>query len=261
VRLEEIRDHWESAGASFPESELVTPTSRDPYLAQLERRAIISHLAGRESAMDVGCGDASHSIEYAKVVGRLIGVDNAASLLAVARRRIDAAGTDNVELLLASVLELDARVPAGAFDAVISQRCLINLPTWEDQKAALEQLHKVLASGGILLVSEGFIDELVALNQLRTALRLSPISVSRYNHFLSRDEFETFVGPLFRIRAIVHYGVYLYLSRVLHPLVVAPAEPRHDSAFNELAMRVALAGDAGDFARYSYNSLYALEKQ
>jgi hypothetical protein len=66
---------------------------------------------------------------------------------------------------------------------------------------------------------------------------------------------------LFRIRAIVHYGVYLYLSRVLHPLVVAPAEPRHDSAFNELAMRVALAGDAGDFARYSYNSLYALEKQ
>jgi hypothetical protein len=75
--------------------------------------------------------------------------------------------------------------PPGAFDAVISQRCLINLPTWEDQKAALEQSCEVLASGGILLVSEGFFDELVALDQLRTPLVLSPISVSPYNYFLT----------------------------------------------------------------------------
>jgi hypothetical protein len=47
---------------------------------------------------------------------------------------------------------------------------------------------------------------------------------------------------------------------VFHALLVAPAEPRHDSTINELAMRLALVGDAGDFARYSYNSLYALEK-
>jgi SAM-dependent methyltransferase len=238
----------------------VTPTSRDPYLGQLEQKAITSHVAGRASAIDVGCGDASHSIEYASVVGHLIAVDYAASLLALARRRIDAAGVANVDLLHASVLELGARLPSGTFDAVISQRCLINLPTWDDQKTALEQLHEVLAAGGILLVSEGFFDEFVALNQLRVALGLSPISVSRYNHFLSRDKFETFAGPLFRIRAIVHYGVYLVLSRVLHPLMVAPAEPRHDSAINELSMRLALVGDAGDFARYSYNSLYVLEK-
>jgi hypothetical protein len=63
VRLEEIRDHWESAGVSFPESQIVTPTSRDPYLGQLERKAITSHLTGRASPIDVGCGDASHSVE------------------------------------------------------------------------------------------------------------------------------------------------------------------------------------------------------
>jgi hypothetical protein len=36
----------------------------------------------------------------------------------------------NVELLHASVLEVGARLASGAFDAVISQRCLMNLPTW-----------------------------------------------------------------------------------------------------------------------------------
>jgi ubiquinone/menaquinone biosynthesis C-methylase UbiE len=60
----------------------------------------------------------------------LIGVDCAASLLAVERRRTDAAGMHNVELLHASVLEVGARLASGAFDAVISQRCLMNLPTW-----------------------------------------------------------------------------------------------------------------------------------
>lgn len=75
-----------------------------------------------ERVLDVGCGHGTSTIEAAERVapsGRVVGVDISAVMLEPARRRVAAAGLDNVELLQA-----DAQVhafDAGSFDAAISR--------------------------------------------------------------------------------------------------------------------------------------------
>lgn len=260
MNLEEIRRYWEDAADRFAEGK-VTPTSRDPFLAELEAANILAHLRPEMAVLEIGCGDGAHTVRYASLVRRLVGVDVAAGMVARARHRAEESGLGNATFVVGSTLDLGASAGVGAFDAVISQRCLINLAEWRHQQAALSQIHEVLRPGGLLLLSEAFQGELDALNEVRAALGLTPIKVVPFNRNLDRRRFEDFVAERFEIVERRDYGTYLFLSRVLHPLAVLPAEPAHDSALNDAAMRVARAVPMPDLARFSYNLFYALRKR
>jgi len=99
-----------------------------------------------ERVLDVGCGSGATTVQAARRVapsGAAVGVDISAPMLALARRRVAAAGIDNVELL-----EADAQVhpfEAGAFDAVISR---FGTMFFEDPEAAFTNLGRALRQGG-----------------------------------------------------------------------------------------------------------------
>jgi SAM-dependent methyltransferase len=261
MNLEAIRHHWERAGGQLSLAAAVTPTSRDPFLGRLEEGWVLRYLRRRDRVVEVGCGDASHTVGYAARVRRLCGVDVAESLIRLARARVAAAGLDNVELRVGSVLDLAAAFPAGSVDCVISQRCLVNLPTWAHQRQALQAIHRVLRPGGRLLLTEGFQEELGALNRLRERVGLAAIKVVSYNRNLRHGEFDRFVGTRFAVAATHDYGLYLTLSRVFHPLAVRPEEPRHDAWLNEVAAELAALLDIPDLRRFSYNLFYVLRKR
>ena len=261
VDIETVRQHWLEAGTNFTDNDGVTPTSRDPYLGELEEAAILRRLPPTGRVLDLGCGDGRHTVRYARAVARVVGVDYVASLLERAQARAVSERVD-IDFVEASALALEDRFPRASFDAVISQRCLINLPSWDLQQQALRQVHHVLRPEGLLLLSEGFLEPFDRLNALRQATGLHEIPVSEYNLFFSQPAFEAFVSDLFVIRAAEHYGIYLTLSRVLHPLAVAPNPPRHNGELNRLARVIAEAvGNEPDFARYSYNLFYVLERR
>lgn len=211
-------------------------------------------------ALEVGCGDGSHSIAYAARVTRLVGIDIATSLVAQAKERATSASARNVSFEVGSVLHLEDTFPAEAFHAVVSQRCLINLPDWQHQQEALRQIHRVLRPGGLLLLSEGFQGELDALNQFRAQVGLEEIGVVPFNRNFVREDFESFVLGRFSLIERRDYGLYLVLSRVLHPLAVRPDAPAHDSQINEAAMLVARAIELPSLARFSYDLFYALRR-
>src|SRR5215468_3824311 len=129
-----MKQHWVEAGKAFPTTGVVTPTSRDPFLGQLEAANILERLDPNYVALEVGCGDASHSVKYARKVKKLSGLDFSEPLLAIARRRIGEEGVDNVDLTAGSILDLQDIYGDAQFDCVISQRCLINLPEWKYQQ-------------------------------------------------------------------------------------------------------------------------------
>lgn len=259
MNLEGIRRYWERAGETSPEGR-ITPTSRDLYLARLERENIIRHLQPTLSVLEIGCGDGAHTICYARAVRRLVGLDVARSLLTRAERLAALEQVANATFVQGSVLEL-RRHFAPEFDAVISQRCLINLADWSNQAAAIDAVHAVLREGGIFLVSEGFQSELDELNVVRKRLGLAPIEVVPFNRNLDRERFEAYVEERFETVERRDYGTYLFLSRILHPLAVQPREPVHDDRLNEVAIRIAEAVHLPDLERYSYNRFYALRKR
>jgi SAM-dependent methyltransferase len=261
MSLEEIRRHWEDAGKAFPEDSLSTATTRDPYLGRLEEDNILEGLRDSERVLEVGVGDGGHTVAYAQVAASFVGVDVAESLLDVARRRLAEAGNDNVELHAMSVLEVEQAFGSESFEAVVSQRCLINLPDWEHQVEGLRQLAAVLRPGGLLLLTEGFDDGIDGLNNVRTELGLGAIRTVDYNCNFRRAAFEHAVARWFDIVELRDYGLYLLLSRVFHPLAVAPEEPKHDSMLNRVAADIARAAPTGDLAGLSYSLFYVLRKR
>jgi ubiquinone/menaquinone biosynthesis C-methylase UbiE len=98
-----------------------------------------------DHVLDVGCGVGDVITELSLQVqpdGRAVGIDASEAMLAVGRRRADAAGRA-VELRTGDALALD--VPDGSFDACRSERML----QWvADVDAAVAEMVRVLRPGG-----------------------------------------------------------------------------------------------------------------
>lgn len=260
MKLEDIKTHWEEAGKRFPTEGKITPTSRDPYLGLLERENIISHLDKPYVALEIGCGDGSHTMHYAKRVKILSGVDVSKSLIKIARKRVISESIKNVDYTVGSVLDLNKIYSPQQFNCVISQRCLINLPEWNYQKDVIFKVHNLLQKDGLFLLTEGFQEELDNLNAIRRKFNLSEIKTADYNKNLIRTNFEAFVNQYFDIIEVRQYGAYLFLSRIFHPLAVLPNEPKHDSRLNEVSMEISQIVQMPDLEKYSYNLFYVLRK-
>lgn len=261
MKLEDIKDHWEKSRKDFPVDGSVTPTSRDPYLGQLERANFLSSLSPELTCLELGCGDGYHTVHYAKEVKKLSGVDVAASLIDLADQRIHESHIENVDLSVVSVLDIAQQFEAQSFDCILSQRCLINLPDWEYQKNAISQAHQLLKTGGLFLLSEGFQENLDNLNAVRKLVSLPEIKVVDYNRNFLMEDFEEYILQYFDIVEKRGYGSYLFFSRIYHPLVVFPENPKHDSKLNEIAMKLSSLLPMQDLERYSYNLFYVLKKK
>jgi ubiquinone/menaquinone biosynthesis C-methylase UbiE len=107
-------------------------------------------LAPGQSVLDAACGTAPGTIAAARAVspgGRVVGVDYAEGMLAVARRNVAASGVPGVELVQGDVLTL----PYGAeFDAVM---CVLGIFFFEDMAAAARVLWSHVRPGGSLAVT------------------------------------------------------------------------------------------------------------
>lgn len=106
-----------------------------------------------DRVLDVGCGTGLNLpllVDAVGPSGQVLGVDASASMLTGARRRIRAAGWDNVTVVhgdagdLAEVLDDEAE-----FDAVIFTYCLSIIDAW---RQALEQAVQRLGVGGRIAV-------------------------------------------------------------------------------------------------------------
>jgi SAM-dependent methyltransferase len=259
--LVSIREHWRKVGEQLSAAEKVTGTTRDPILGSLEEDCLARYLQPSNTVLEIGCGDAAHTVRYARQVRRIFGLDVADTLIAHARQRVERARIENVEFVVGSVLDLERIFGAGDIDCVLSQRCLINLPTWEHQQDALLKIHAVLPKGGVFLMTEGFQEEFDNLNHVREKVGLSPMKVVSYNRNLRHEEFDSFIAPHFEVEAVHGYGLYLLLSRVFHPLAMLPAEPRHDSPLNEAAGLLERSVSLPECRRFSYNLLYVLRRR
>lgn len=259
--LREIKNYWEKASRGFPVKGDMIPTSRDSYLGQLEEESILKYLDKKKTVLEIGCGDGSHTVKYAKKVKRLSGIDIVKGLIDIAKKKAAANAINNADFIVGSALSIKKIYKGTRFNCIVSQRCLINLSSWRYQKNCILQIHSLLHKWGLYLLTEGFQDELDNLNIIRQGVGLSKIKVSPYNKNLLHKDFDPFISRYFDIIEIQHYGLYLFLSRVLHPFSIMPLEPKHGARINKAAMKVSRVIAAPNFEKYSYNLFYALRKK
>lgn len=99
-----------------------------------------------ESALEVGCGSGAFTRRLAARAGGVVALDLSPEMLRVARAR--SSGWRNIEYRLADVMQ--ASLPAGGFDCVVSIATLHHLPLGP----ALRKMKDALKPGGLLVVHD-----------------------------------------------------------------------------------------------------------
>lgn len=104
-----------------------------------------------ERVLDVACGAGGAALLAAEAVGPaglVVGLDLSPAMLALARRRAQAAGATNIAFQAGDMTRLDFR--DGSFDAVM---CILGLFFVPDMEAQVAELWRVVGQGGRLAVA------------------------------------------------------------------------------------------------------------
>lgn len=254
---EEIKNFWVESGKKELDKDGLKPTARDPYLQMLNEHYVANRLDSRAFVLDMGCGEGTSSIRFANRVEKLVGVDYSETLIQQAMQK----KLTNTEFQQGDVLEMANMFPEEAFDAVVSIRCLINLPDEAQQYQALENIFRVLKTGGTLFLSEGYQAGWDGLNLHRQRNDLDVMHVVGYNRLFENLKLERFLQEVGDVIEFIGFGEYLYGSRVTHPLLAGGAV-RHDSQINKIFAELQLKNiSSRNYAECDYAGVYVVKKR
>ena len=246
---ENVRDFWNKEADEWGNNPQVT--IRDHFFRLLELTFICRLIKGRSKVLDIGCGTGFSTLFYSQEVGEIIGADYAQSMVVRARRFLDDAdyctrtmreyAPDSQVVLRGNIRFeegniLDIKYPAGAFDAVVAERVLINLPTVSLQDDAVKEVARVVSPGGLCVLVEVTRQGHETVDRLRGMFGLSIIE--KYWHNLYVDErhlAEAARAVGLTLNDIRRFETFHFLTKVMHPLIVAPAEPKFLAPFNHAA--------------------------
>lgn len=244
-------------------------TSRDYHARELEIQAIRKGISEKGDILDLGCGNGYTLLSLAKQFKdwKLTGIDFSENLIEGAKSLVVKENDllqSKPEYICADAINYISNLKDECVKYVISERFIQNLPSVEWQKNAIRQIYRILKRGGRFLMCEGARDGFVALNDLRGKVGLSIIPETSAENIssirITDDDFENyFESELgFKLKQKLGFSQYFVISRVLHPLMVAPLRPRFDSRLNDLAK---LIQENMDFdPGYGSNVLWVLEK-
>jgi ubiquinone/menaquinone biosynthesis C-methylase UbiE len=239
-------------------------TSPDFNLRELEIAYIQRHLRDGQRVLDVGCGNGYSALSYAsRLAVSIQGIDFVPEMITAAnamREEFDLKGT--VEFAEGDATSIE--FPDSSFDVVYSQRCLLNLPSREMQWRALREVARVLKPGGLYLMLEGTKQGLERLNDARARFGLDaiPEADAKTNWFSNKFDEEELTPKILEsfseIVQVQRLGMYYFLSRVVHPLMVAPDSPRYDAPINMVARQIALVEP--DYDQMGHVALWVLRR-
>lgn len=261
--LQKIRDYWERSAGAERDAQGQRPTARDPWLQEVVEAIMEARIPGGAALLDVGCGDGWSTLRFARRASRAVGVDFVARYVERARDEAARRGAARVSFMQGDAMDLSpARAQHGRFDVVTSIRCLINLAAWGNQARALGEIAQCVAPGGLYLASEGWAEGMQGLNLRRERAGLAPIQVAEFNRLMSRSDFEAEARRWFDVVGYESAGLYLYLSRVAQPLLMAPEPPRHDHPLNRVAAALQSASPGSpEFQDCDYAGVYVLRRR
>lgn len=256
MSIDAIKDFWEQQAHTFGQSDLAT--APDHHYRQLEIRETLKHLEDGQRVLDVGCGNGYSTLRFSAAfpTSTFIGIDYSPTMIAHAKAALTSANVTNVHFARADVLNLDAFEQSG-FDAVVSERCIINLKSWDEQKIAILNMKAKLQPGGTLLLVENTQEGLASLNAMRADFGLHEITTRWHNYYVPQKELDEWLPNHFRIESVQNIGnLYYIMSRVLYASLAKNSgkEPDYNHPINELASRMPT------LSQYSFspNFLYVL---
>ena len=227
-----IKEHYKTQADKHKDSGL--STMEDPITREKELNLIQNFFRfpavqqNCREVLEIGCGN-GYTLGHLKTSFSnflFTGLDFSEDLLKIARNR-NLSGV-NFEQGDARKMRFDNE----KFDVVFTERCIINLLSWEEQQLALNEMHRILKKGGYILFIESFSEGYNNLNKARNELGLDSIPMPHHNLYFEKEIFEPFISRQFEIVDPAELGAsgpnevprnflssHYFVARVLHPLL------------------------------------------
>ncbi|MDP2633040.1 MAG: class I SAM-dependent methyltransferase [Candidatus Curtissbacteria bacterium] len=207
---EAVRKYWEDPS---------TISIIDKNLHKLEIETVCRYLKSTDELVDIGCGDGEATAVYSQKVKKCTGYELSSFLRKKAAETIKRSGLKNTTIKAGDILKMK-KIPEKP-DVVVTQRLLINLASWNEQKEAIENIYRMLKPGGLYIMIENTNDAYLALNDMRHQVGLQAIPIHWHNLFFDYDELMSFIKDKFQLLNFHDFGLYYFLTRIYAPMFLS----------------------------------------
>jgi ubiquinone/menaquinone biosynthesis C-methylase UbiE len=236
-----VRDFWDER-ARDDNAEANQVTHPDVWQRWIEIELLKRQLRPDDDVLEVGCGNGYTTAHVAPLVRSVRAVDFSEAMIERAKsdcQDVRTASGGVPQFSVGDALRLSAD-DLGQFDLVTSQRCLINLPSWEDQQEALRRIASVTKPGGRFIMMEGCAQGRRALDEARERMGLDRMPNVWHNIDFEVDQTKEFLATDFELVHEQYLGTYDFVSRLVHPLLVAPEGPQYEAEINRIAAELTM---------------------
>ncbi|OIR15885.1 ubiquinone/menaquinone biosynthesis C-methyltransferase UbiE [mine drainage metagenome] len=244
---DQVLSHWENNEVE---------SMYDKTLLSAEIELIRNRILESSKILDAGCGEGEGTLAYAAIPHvQIHAADFSETRLQKAKDRLR--GHDNV--LFKKVDFVNDYKLDHDYDFVVCQRFLINITDWEIQKKILLNLMSLLKQGGKLIMLEGYVQGVDALNEIRAEWGLPDIPVQWHNLFFDDNKLLPFMKQQgFSLIEEDGLGTYFLLTRGIRPTL--QDNLNWDSPFNKAAATNAVKDMLGFRDKFSRLKLWLFEK-
>ena len=205
--------YWNDRALS--ETDLAKVNMPDTVQRDSELKFISRNLWPAARLIEIGCGNGYTTQQLRKYVSHVDGFDFSENMIEQARRVF---GQTNNRFIHDDVLDL--KIIDDQYDAALCVRVLMNLNDLREQKTALQNIAKLLCSGGRLILIEGFRDGYDTLSAFRQEIGLPQVVPANHNFYSYLDEIMPTINEHFVVEQTWHTGLYDFLTRVVFPCLV-----------------------------------------
>lgn len=191
IHSEEVKRFWDERAIQYGTD--ARATLGETTLRKYEIKAILKYLKDGMRVLDAGCGNGYSTITFAQQRKlEIVGVDFSQEMVRFAKENFKRFIKRNdrqskVEFVIGDVLNLP--LASDLYDIVVTERCLQNLPSWEDQVRSILTIARVLKPRGLFVMCECSFTGLDHLGQFLNFLgRREPSGVVPWHNLFFCDE-------------------------------------------------------------------------
>lgn len=229
--MKETLDYWNDRALNTEGDEFVTHL--DVYQRKLEIDEIVKYIKPDDRILDIGCGNGYSTNIFSNYCKEITGCDFSPEMIKRAEK--ENSRNSNVQYVLGDVRQFNFE---KRYTKIITERCLINILNWEQQKEGIANIAKHLEKGGYFLMFEGIKDGRDKLDEYREQAGLKLLTPVQYNLDFEKQQTEEFFKYFFEIEKLITFGTYEYITRVVYPMYIQPEEPKYGSRFHQVALEL-----------------------
>lgn len=250
---EKIKSFWNERANQYLNDPAAT--TDDVYIRELEIATIIQTfseicMTKNKNVLDVGCGNGYSTLRIAQAFPELhfLGIDYSKNMIKAACDRLESHSDlkNRVKFIVGDITELEKACHDSVYDVIITDRCLINLDSFEAQSYAIAQISQHIITDGFYIAIENFIEGHENMNSARNDVELPEIPVRWHNLYFKEEKFLEIVKRFFNVTALKDFSSsYYFATRVIYSKMcqMRGEEPDYKHEIHQLAVKLPWIGN------------------